>query len=195
VTIQRATERLASNRRLKHCKAELEVLGVTPPEYRKILSGYGEEAFVALDTHEYGNFSFDSLEAISSTESLPLGLVGYRAICGRIYLIGHTKIAKVPKVTPPINAEFLFHLLMSPQNCDAIVGDLEEHYWRLYKKFGRRRANFWYWFQTCISLRPIIWAAMKKPLATLAGMAAAKGLIGHDGWIAMLIEFMKKVRS
>jgi hypothetical protein len=99
------------------------------------------------------------------------------------------------QVHPPINAEFLFHLMMSPQNADALAGDLQERYKHLYKKFGRRRAKFWYWFQTFISLRPIIWAANKKPLAALASMAAAKGLIGHDGWLAAVVEFVKKVRS
>jgi len=123
--------------------------------------------------------------------------------CGLIHLFALSLGKKVfpfaqsrnSSTAPPLNAEFLFYLFLSPQNADAIVGDLEERYRFLNKKFGRHRANFWYWFQTFVSLRPIIWAAMKKPLATLAGMAAAKGLIGHDGWIAALIEFVKKVRS
>jgi hypothetical protein len=62
----------------------------------------------------------------------------------------------------PITAEFLFHLFLSPEDCDALVGDLEERYRLIAKKFGRRRANFWYWVQTFISLRPIIWAAAKR---------------------------------
>jgi hypothetical protein len=64
--------------------------------------------------------------------------------------------------SPPSSAEFFLHLHMTPQHCDAIVGDLEERYTLIYKKFDRRRAIFWYWFQTVISLRPIIWAATKK---------------------------------
>jgi hypothetical protein len=95
---------------------------------------------------------------------------------------------------PPHNAEFLFHILMEPKSADAIIGDLEERYRYLLKRFGRGRANFWYWFQTFISLRPIIWAFMKKPLAAAASMAAAHGIIKHDGWIATLIEFVKRVR-
>jgi hypothetical protein len=100
---------------------------------------------------------------------------------------------------PPLNAEFLFYLFLDQQNCDALVGDLEERFRLIHKKFGRRRANLWYWFQAGISLGPIIWAAAKKhlmkPVATIAGVAAAKGLIGHDGWVAALVELVKKVRS
>jgi hypothetical protein len=32
------------------------------------------------------------------------------------------------KRNPPLNAVFLFYLFMTRQNCDAIVGDLEERY-------------------------------------------------------------------
>ena len=80
------------------------------------------------------------------------------------------------RVSPPLNAEFLFHFFMSPQNVDAILGDLEERYRFLLQTFsGRRRANFWYWFQTFISLRPIVWAAVKKPLATAERHGGGKG--------------------
>jgi hypothetical protein len=67
-------------------------------------------------------------------------------------------------VTPktPNDAEFLFYLLMTPQNCDALLGDLEERYKLIYKKFGRRRAKFWYWTHTVTSLGPIVWAWAKK---------------------------------
>lgn len=99
----------------------------------------------------------------------------------------------------PLNAEFLFHLFMTPQNCDALVGDLEERYKLIHKKFGRRRANFWYWTQTVKSLGPIIGAWGKKvamkPALAIAGWAVAKGLVGHDSWLAVIVELWKRVRS
>ena len=103
------------------------------------------------------------------------------------------------KVKPPVNAEYLFYLLMTRQNCDALVGDLEERYKLIHKRFGRRRANFWYWTQTLMSLGPIVWAWAKKvvmkPAIAFAGWAVAKGLIGHDGWLAALVELLKRARS
>jgi len=100
---------------------------------------------------------------------------------------------------PPVNAEFLFYLFMTPQNCDAFVGDLEERYKLIRKKFGKSRADFWFWTQTVISLGPIVWAWAKKislkPVIALIGWAVAKGLLGHDSWLATLVEMLKKVRS
>jgi hypothetical protein len=96
-------------------------------------------------------------------------------------------------------AEPLFYVFMTPQNCDALVGDLEERYKLIHKKFGRRRANFWYRTQTVMSLGPIAWDWGKqkalKPLLGLAAWGLAKGLVGHDGWLAALVELWKRVRS
>src|SRR5208337_2404793 len=75
-------------------------------------------------------------------------------------------------VPPPTNAEFLFYLFLDAKNCDALVGDLEERYKVIRKKFGARRANFWYWTQTIRSVGPIAWAAIKKFLKAVSGVAA-----------------------
>jgi hypothetical protein len=79
---------------------------------------------------------------------------------------------------PPLNAELLFHIFMTPQNCDAILGDLKERYKLIHKTFGRRRANYWYWTQVVVSLRPIAWACVKKV----------------SGWSA-LTEYWRKMGS
>jgi hypothetical protein len=100
---------------------------------------------------------------------------------------------------PPLNAEYLFYLFMTPQNCYAFVGDLEERYRLICRKFGRRRADFWYWTQTAMSLGPVVWAWAKKivlkPVLGIAGWAVAKGLVGHDGWLATVVELWKRIRS
>jgi hypothetical protein len=114
-------------------------------------------------------------------------------------LRANSRFAGPRHLTPPPNAEFLFYLFMTPQNCDALVGDLEERYKLIHKKFGRRRANFWYWTQTVTSVGPIVWAwgkkVVMKPAVAFAGWAVAKGLVGHDSWLAALVELVKKVRS
>jgi hypothetical protein len=108
-------------------------------------------------------------------------------------------VFKQSRTTPPVNAEFLFYLFMTPHNCDALVGDLEERYKLIHKKFGRRRANFWYWTQAVMSLRPIAWAWAKKvslkPVIGLVTWAVAKGLIGHDGWLAAVAELYRRIGS
>jgi hypothetical protein len=82
------------------------------------------------------------------------------------------------KPHPPLDAQFLFYLFLTPENCDALVGDLEERYRLIRRKFGRRKANFWYWFQTFISLRPIIWAALKRVSGLVALIEAYRRIRG-----------------
>ena len=104
-----------------------------------------------------------------------------------------------PRVTPPKNAEFLFYCFLDAQNCDALVGDLEERYKLIHTKFGSRKANFWYWTQAIRSVVPIAWAWGKrvavKPLIGVVAWAVAKGLIGHDSWLAALVELYRKIRQ
>jgi hypothetical protein len=108
-----------------------------------------------------------------------------------------TATCTVGAQTPPDSASFLFYLFMPYVKADAIVGDLEEGHSKLSKKFGRRRANFWYYFQTFISLRPIVLQALKKslmkPVIAAITWAVGSGLIKHDGWLAAVVEFFKKV--
>jgi hypothetical protein len=99
----------------------------------------------------------------------------------------------------PINDEFLFYLFLDAQNCDALVGDLEERYKLIHKKFGKRRTDLWYWTQAIRSVGPIVWAwAVKigmKPLAGVVAWAAAKGILKHDSWLAALVELYRRIRS
>lgn len=87
-----------------------------------------------------------------------------------------------PEQRPPLNAEFLFHLFLDPKNCDALVGDLEERYRTIRKRFGTGRANFWYWVQVIASIGPIVWVAAKRVLRTVSGVAA-------------LVEVWRRIRS
>jgi hypothetical protein len=102
------------------------------------------------------------------------------------------------KGRPPLNAHYLFYLFLDAQNCDALVGDLEERYRLIRKKFGQRRANFWYWTQAIRSVGPIAWAWMKKvalkPVIGFIAWAVAKGLVGHDSWLAALVEVWRRIR-
>ncbi len=101
--------------------------------------------------------------------------------------------------SPPLNAAFLFYLFLDAKTCDAVVGDLEERYRLIYKKFGARRAKLWYWKETIRTTGPSFWAwgkkAMLKPVIGVIGWAMAKGLIGHDSWLAALVEMWKRIRS
>ena len=87
-----------------------------------------------------------------------------------------------PPLTPPLNAEFLFYLFLSPTESDAFLGDLEERYGFILNKFGRRSADFWYWVQVIRSLGPIVWAATKRVVRSSFGVAG-------------LLEIWRRIRS
>jgi hypothetical protein len=88
----------------------------------------------------------------------------------------------VLEIKPPINAEFLFYLFLPSQKCDALVGDLEERYKLIHKKFGARHANFWYWSMAIRSVWPIFWAWTKKAMKAATGLTA-------------LVELYKRIRQ
>ena len=104
-----------------------------------------------------------------------------------------------PGSAPPISAKFLFYFFLDKQNCDATVGDLEERYKTINKEFQRFRADLWYWKEAIRSIGPIVWAWVKKvvlkPVMALVAWAVAKGLVGHDSWLAAVVELWKRVRS
>jgi len=79
---------------------------------------------------------------------------------------------------PPLDAKYLFHVFLDRQNCDALVGDLEERYSLIRKEFGQRRADLWFWIQTIRSVGPMMWMAIRK-LSVLA----------------MLLELYRRIRS
>jgi hypothetical protein len=72
--------------------------------------------------------------------------------------------------TPPSNGRFLIMLFMPNIAGDALLGDLEERFHIIARDpdLGLRRAHFWYWFQVFLSLRPLVWAGIKR----LTGLAA-----------------------
>lgn len=94
---------------------------------------------------------------------------------------------------PSRNAEYLFYLFLDPKDCDALVGDLDERYKLIFEKFGKGKADFWYWSQAIRSTGPIVWAWFKKlvmkPVLWLSSSLIAHGLL-KDG---LLLEFAKNV--
>jgi hypothetical protein len=62
---------------------------------------------------------------------------------------------------PRPNVRFLFDLFMRQDDCDAIVGDLDEGFVSLKARNDHHRAVMWYWKQVIRSLAAVIWAATK----------------------------------
>ncbi len=116
----------------------------------RVLNAY--IGFVDLDLasnafHRYHKFAF-SLEKLTVLELHHEDM-------------GHIRHEK-QEVRPPISAEYLFYFFLDAKNCDALVGDLEARYKLMYKKFGHRRAQSWYWKEALSSTGPTIWAWVRN---------------------------------
>ena len=79
---------------------------------------------------------------------------------------------------PPVSGEYLLYLFLSKKDSEAVAGDLEERWRKIKKKFGVRRANFWYWTQVVRSLWPFGVAAAKRVSGLLAVIEAWRKLRG-----------------
>jgi hypothetical protein len=76
---------------------------------------------------------------------------------------------------PPCVA--VFFLLLAPKKYrEHLLGDLEEEYRTVVlPRFGLRRARFWFWWQVCISLTPLVGQQLKR----IAGLAMIWKYIGR----------------
>lgn len=74
---------------------------------------------------------------------------------------------------PPLDAEFILHLLLRHDEHDALIGDLIERYGRKCARLGARRANLWFYAE-------VLWTAL--PLLKRA-LIKASGLVAFGEWV------------
>ncbi|MGY6277843.1 permease prefix domain 2-containing transporter [Methylomonas sp. MgM2] len=63
---------------------------------------------------------------------------------------------------PPSWAQYLLYLFIPRKNREALLGDLEEDYREVYRKFGKNKAIFFYWSQALRSIWPLLCASALK---------------------------------
>lgn len=74
---------------------------------------------------------------------------------------------------PPINAEFILHLLLRHDEHDALIGDMIERYGRKCARLGARRANLWFYAEVFWTALPLLKRALVK----------ASGLVAFGEWV------------
>lgn len=63
---------------------------------------------------------------------------------------------------PPVNAEYVLHLLLRKDERDVLIGDLIEDYGTLVERFNKRRADIWFYKQVAGSLLPLLRRALLR---------------------------------
>lgn len=99
---------------------------------------------------------------------------------GYIYLLDEPRAESPsePIPQPPINAEYILHLLLNRNEQEAVIGDLLELYPKKVERLGECRARFWFYAEVIRSIWPLIRRAI----------ARASGLIALGEWIRRYIS-------
>jgi len=66
----------------------------------------------------------------------------------------------VSPLRPPFNAEYLLYLLLRREDRDIVIGDLLEGYGEVLRRFNKRRADIWFYWQVASSLFPLLRRAL-----------------------------------
>jgi hypothetical protein len=69
---------------------------------------------------------------------------------------------------PPGEAAYVLCLL-SGQDWEPVLGDLEEQHRKISARFGRRRADLWYWIQVLRSIRPLLVKTLRGAILAWLG--------------------------
>jgi hypothetical protein len=160
----------------------------------KLGKSWPNPIYIAIDYHH----AIRAMQGASNLNYLKCARMVFDVLLVTVRSIRETESVKLASV-PPRNAEFLFYLFLDKKHCEALVGDLEERYLLIFKKFGKHKADFWYWTESVQSVGPVVWAWMKKaalkPVIGLITWAVANGLLEHNSWVVMLVEIWKSIRS
>jgi len=89
---------------------------------------------------------------------------------------GNQALNRVVVQGPAPEAEYLLYFFLPKHDRESIPCSLEEEYRNIIlPKFGRRKADWWYWKEVVCSIAPLIWPLLKKVLLwLLAGKLASK---------------------
>jgi hypothetical protein len=88
-------------------------------------------------------------------------LWGFALVLGLVAFIELTRAKRTAQrestsPRPPLNAEYLLYLLLRGDEREALIGDLVEVYGQVLRRFGKRRADFWFCKQVFGSLWPLL---------------------------------------
>jgi hypothetical protein len=95
-------------------------------------------------------YEWSTTRSVSSDSSEPIKVI-QRVERERAERVEQGKKQKLP----PKFGEYLLYLFLRKHERDPLLGDLEEEYREVYAKFGRRKAQFWYYAQVVRSLAPL----------------------------------------
>lgn len=98
-------------------------------------------------------------------------------------------VAKKQVDMPPLDATVLFYLFLPPKQTESLLGDLLERHSLLSHKFGKGKADLWYWHQALGSAVIIVVAStmefLTRIVVAVVTWAAAARLLSTDSLLVL----------
>jgi hypothetical protein len=101
------------------------------------------------------------------------------------------------KPRPPLNAEFILHIVLPDDRIEDAVGDLDERFGKKVERLGIARANFWYYKQVACSLWPYAKAAARRLSSGLVSQTIVFCLrvLGQNGLAEEIVQARAKTKT
>jgi hypothetical protein len=147
-----------------------EGTSMTPPLIACDIARYGQEKFYGGGGEASGES--DSEDSSINAEPTPVN-VSSEVQVFTIHIVKASTGDNTLCPQPPLNAEFILHLLLRHDEHDALIGDLIERYGKKCLRLGVCRANLWFYAE-------ILWTAL--PLLKRA-LVKASGLVASGEWL------------
>lgn len=101
-------------------------------------------------------------DILASELKLPQEALNGHALSALLTVLHNYKYLNSDPPRPPFNAEYLLYLFLDKPDRDVVIGDLVESYGRIIQRFGKRRADLWFYKQVAACLTPLIRRALLK---------------------------------
>jgi hypothetical protein len=101
------------------------------------------------------------------------------------------------KPRPPLNAEFLLHLVLPDHRIEDAIGDLDERFGKKVERLGIARANAWYYKQVACSTWPYAKAAARRMSSGLVSQTIVFFLraLGQNGPADEIVRARAKAKT
>ena len=108
----------------------------------------------ARNTEARSRVNPDDFASISATDrNLALELIDLLGIAETLI---KEVAALVSNPRPPVFAEYVLYLVLDKEEREVVIGDLVQEYNHITQRFGKRRADIWFYKQVMWSLWPLL---------------------------------------
>jgi hypothetical protein len=102
-----------------------------------------------------------------------------------------------PAPRPPLDAEFLLHMVLPEDRIDDAIGDLDERFTKKVERLGITRANIWYCKQVTCSIWPYAKAAASRMSSGLVAhmLVFLLRVLGQNGLAEAILQARAKTKT